>query len=911
MGRRKHQIQQLEAEVVFSSIHSRRSGLNAGEILERTLELGKNNFEIKDPWKWVRNFSRQFTNFFTILLNISAIICFVADQIQPGESMDILGGALLGVSFLNAFFSFIQEYRAERAMEALKKFLPPRVIVRREGVEINILAEDIVPGDILLLSAGEKVPADARIVQCEELIVNNAPLTGESIPVKLTSYPVNKRLTESENIAFAGCTILKGEGEAVVFATGLRTEFGKLAHLSQAIKRPPSPLERETARMVRILTIIATIMGSGFFLFGVFTGRPLWVNLVFMMGIIVANVPEGLLPTFTLSLAMGSLRMAKKNVLVKSLSSVEALGAVHVVCTDKTGTLTRNRLSVTSISDPLTGEELTSGNRKQILQAALLSSEVRFTDTGYSGDPLDVAIAIVCESENINIPELIESRIRFFPFDTELRRSDGIGNLEDRYLFSVKGAWESIQSDMAGIRVYDKNGLHEDRTGNSDDLKIAESVMKDMARSGLRVIAIASKPIDGNLSENPERSELEKDLILLGFLGVEDPIRTEVPTAVKKCESAGIDVILITGDHPETAMAVAKKSNIISNTDRTEVVTGDILENLTQNKLIEKIENGVRIFARSTPEQKMKIISALKQMEKIVAMTGDGVNDAPALKAADVGIAMGKEGTDVARESAQIILLDDNFASIVSGIEEGRTVFSNIKKFTNYVLVSNGPEILPYLLYVLLPVPLALNVIQILSIDLGTDIIPSMALGQEPPDPDVMKHPPRGRSRGLLTLPLISHSYLFLGLIEGAWSLFLFFLVLTEGGYTYGQELETSDPLLRSAMGVALSTILLMQIGNLIGRRYKYDSGFDMGLLRNKLIPPAIFIQILFSWAVIYWPPLNLILSTEPVSYEIYYLSWLGVILIFGSDYIRKKFASYFKYRKKLHSGFASSGGEK
>jgi sodium/potassium-transporting ATPase subunit alpha len=347
---------------------------------------------------------------------------------------------------------------------------------------------------------------------------------------------------------------------------------------------------------------------------------------------------------------------------------------------------------------------------------------------------------------------------------------------------------------------------------------------------------------------------------------------------------------MITGDHPDTALAVARKCGIVDSESAGErLMTGDALQRLRESELVERLEGGVRIFARTTPEQKMKIVAALKTLDKVVAMTGDGVNDAPALKAADVGVAMGRSGTDVARAAAQIILLDDNFASIVAGVEEGRTVFANIRKFTNYVLVSNGPEILPYLLYILLPVPLALTVIQILSIDLGTDIVPSMGLGQEPPDPEEMRRPPRDRGKGLLTRPLILHSYLFLGLLEALWSLFLFFFVLVQGGWRYGQELAGADPLYRSATGIALATILLMQIGNLLGRRHARRSGLDSGVFRNPLMLLGIVIQIVFSWALLYLAPVQRIMGTGPVPLSIYFLAWLGIPLIFGLDYLRKR----------------------
>jgi len=354
------QIQHLKPSQVHRSLRSRADGLITQEVAERRREVGPNTLEVKRKFWWLKSLIRQFTAFFTILLDIAAAISFVADYIQPGESMDILGWALLGVSVLNALFSFVQEYRAERAMEELRKFLPQYVLVRRDGADTEVPAEDLVPGDVLVVREGDRVPADARIVECEGLLVNNAPLTGESVPVALTEKeaPPEAQFIDSENLIFAGCEVLRGVGLGVVFATAFRTEFGKIASLSHEVRRKMSPLEQETAHMVRVLTIIAVGMGLVFFTYGLFTGRSLWVNLVFMMGIIVANVPEGLLPTFTLSLAMGSLRMAKRNVLVKGLNAVEALGAVHVICTDKTGTLTINDLAVTRLVDAITGADI-------------------------------------------------------------------------------------------------------------------------------------------------------------------------------------------------------------------------------------------------------------------------------------------------------------------------------------------------------------------------------------------------------------------------------------------------------------------------------------------------------------------------------------------------------------------------
>jgi sodium/potassium-transporting ATPase subunit alpha len=890
------QIQQLIPDEVFGFLGSRREGLTPGEVEERVREVGRNTVEVRDRWKWPRTLARQFSNFFTILLFVSAAICFAADRIQPGESMNVLGWALAGVALLNALFSFIQEYRAERAMQALQQFLPQRVQVVRDGTVCVILAEDLVPGDVLVIGEGDRIPADARLVECEELVANNAPLTGEAKPVNLVADAVESRLIDSRNIVFAGCAVLKGQGLGVVFATGIRTEFGKLAHLSQVIRRSPSSLERETAHMVRVLTIIAAAMGLAFFAYGVISGRSLWVNLLFMMGIIVANVPEGLLPTFTLSLAMGSLRMARKNVLVKGLNAVEAMGAVHVICTDKTGTLTCNQLRITHLS-PMGNRDMPgdSESQRKLLELALGASFVRRTEGGFSGDPLDVAVAHACQERQVDVAEVREDILKGFAFDVGKRRSGGIFSRQGRRIFAVKGAWEALRPLLSAVEG--DNGQAE--MADAEVLDAAEAHMRRLAATGLRVIAVAWRELDEKVDVTDiTRERLEQGLTLSGFLGIEDPVRSEVPEAVDICHAAGIDVLMITGDHPDTALAVARKSHIVSEgNDAARILTGDVLDQLTERELIARLKDGVCIFARTTPEQKMKIIAALQSMDKLVAMTGDGVNDAPALKAADVGIAMGRSGTDVARASAQIILLDDNFASIVAGVAEGRTVFANIKKFTNYVLVSNGPEILPYLIYILLPVPLALTVIQILCIDLGTDIIPSMALGQEPPDPEDMHLPPRLREQGLLTPGLICHSYLFLGLLEALWSLSLFFLVLVQGGWHYGQELGASDPLYRSATGIALATILLMQIGNLIGRRYARRSGLDRGLLGNHLLLAGIVIQILFSWALLYVPPLQTVLGTASVSWRIYALAWLGIPWIFGLDYLRKRLMSSGKER--------------
>jgi len=878
------QIQQIDTDEVYGFLATRPDGLAADEVIERLHQLGPNILDQPRRLWWLPMLARQFVNFFSLLLDLAAAICFVADTIQPGEHMDVLGMALLSVSILNSLFSFVQEYRAERAMEELNKLLPKRVVVLRGGETAEVDAENVVPGDVLMMRAGDRVPADARLVASDTLSVSNAALSGESGPVSLVSDACDCELMEARNVLFAGCTVLQGTGTAVVYATGFRTEFGKIALLSSRQERKVSPLERETAHMVRILTVIAVGMGLAFFAYGVYTERSLWINLVFMMGIIVANVPEGLLPTFTLSLAMAARRMARKKVLIKGLNAVESMGAVPVICTDKTGTLTENRLAIARLIGA-TGADIAAAKRRtSFLKTAALASQAERTPKGFSGDPLDVCVLELFERESGDAEARV-APLRFFPFEQQRLHSAGFARMQDGLLFAAKGAWEALRPFVTAMTTDDGGMLPMDAA----QLAETDRVVHELGSQGYRLLAVVSRALDAEPDGDTPLESIEQRLTLDGFLIFEDPLRHEVPAAVQRSREAGIRVIMITGDHPDTAANIARRAGILGQ-GCERIITGAELATMREAELIGHLEEGCTVFARTSPEQKMKIVSALHEMEMVVAVTGDGVNDAPALKGADVGIAMGLAGTDVAREAAQVILLDDNFASIVAGIEEGRTIFANIRKFTNYVLVSNGPEIIPYLIYIIFPVPLALTVIQILLIDLGTDIIPSMALGQEPADRDVMRQPPRRAGNNLLTWPLMSHSYLFLGLIEAAFALGLFFWVLTAGGWHYGMELAASDPLYQSATGITLSSIMLMQIGNLLGRRSATGSGLDMGIFANPLLLLGIVLELFFSWAVLYWPAVGGIIGTGPVSGEIYAIAVSGIFVIFGLDYLRKLF---------------------
>ncbi|CAN5922785.1 cation-transporting P-type ATPase [soil metagenome] len=874
----QRQIHKREIDEVWSLVRSRTEGLRSDEVAQRLSEIGPNTLTSPPRWVWVRTLVKQFANLFSLLLDVSAALCFVADRMQPGEGMAVLGGALVAVAVLNALFTFAQAIRAERAMQALRNMLPQRITVRRGGSEQEVPIEELVPGDVLLLSEGGRVPADARLVESHDLLANNAPLTGESRHASLSASRVEKgRMVDAPNLVFAGCTLLRGSGTAVVHATGRRTEFGKIAALSVEVRRPPTPLEREVSRMVRILTVVAVVMGVAFFGYGAAIGRPLWVNVVFMLGIIVANVPEGLLPTLTLALAMGGLRLAKKKVLVKSLNAVEALGSVEVICTDKTGTLTKNELAVTGVVDAPSGEPLGDDACRELLEVAVAASELHERAGAFTGDPLDVAAAALLKKMGGDPLALSRDIVRHIAFDVQRRRAAGVLKQRESCRFAIKGAWEVVRP----------------HTGASNEERArCDETVRRLASQGLRIIAVASRRLGAEEIAAPEPA-LEEGLELHGFLCLSDPLRDEVPAAIERCHAAGIRVVLVTGDHPDTARAIAELAGIVpANAPAGAVLTGDALESMREAELAQRLREGVSVFARTTPEQKLKIVSALKSMGLLVAMTGDGVNDAPALRAADVGIAMGQAGTDVAREAAQIVLLDDNFASIVAGVEEGRTVFSNIRKFTSYVLASNVPEMVPFLAYVVLPVPLALTVIQILSIDLGTDLIPAIGLGQEPPDGEAMNRPPRGRRGRLLDTKLILRSYLFLGLVEAVWAMFMFFLVLHLGGWRYGQELVASAPLCRSATGVTPVSVVFTQIGNLIGRRYETRSGLDRGLSRNLLFVIGVALELAFAVAIAYLPPVGRVLGTGPIPPRLFGLAALGAPVLFLADWLRKRMRS-------------------
>lgn len=864
-------IHHLTVEEALASLQTTPSGLSSEEAARRLRVFGPNTIErIQGPSLLVR-FLQQFLHFFALMLWLAAGLAFVAEWQYPGQGMRALGIAILGVIFINGVFAFWQEYRAERAVQALQRLLPDTVTTIRSGQPRAIPAPQLVPGDLIRLTAGDTIPADCRITEAFGARVSLATMTGEAAPQARDAEPSTvEDLLQSRNILLAGTAVVAGDVTAVVFATGMRTEFGQIAHLTQTAGEVQSPLQREIAHLSHLIAVLAILLGLVFFLIGWWRGLPLWFDALFAIGIIVANVPEGLLPTVTLALAMGSQRMARRHALVRHLPAVETLGSATVICTDKTGTLTENRMTVlrltlgmttSTIADLLQAQKLVEGYRPFFEVARYCHTLATSTDGGrprYQGDPMEVALVQMAETAMPELPP--GTRVDELPFDSDRKRLSVLYETPHGRMLYTKGALETLLPCCQGIRC----GQEEISLTPSHQEQVLHA-QAAMAEQGLRVLAFAYRPLPPDIS----REHWEEHLIYLGLVGLEDPPRPEVPAAIATCRQAGIRVIMVTGDHPLTACAIARQIGLV-HTATPQVITGDHLQRLSDVQLHLALEVPEVIFARVGPGHKMRIVRVLQASGAVVAVTGDGVNDAPALKQGDIGVAMGVVGTDVAKEAADVILLDDNFASIVRAVEEGRTVFDNIRKFLTYILTSNIPELVPYLAFALFAIPLPLTILQILAVDLGTDLLPALALGADPPRPDVMQRPPRSRRERLITALLLLRAYLFLGVMEAVAAMAAFFAVLTDGGWRYGQPLSTQTVLYRQATTATLSAIVVMQVVNVFLCRSGRESVFRQALFMNPLLYWGIAVEVGLILLIDYTTLGNAIFRTAPLPWPVW-----------------------------------------
>ncbi|HEX5709873.1 MAG TPA: cation-transporting P-type ATPase [Sulfuricurvum sp.] len=839
---------------LFSAFDTSDKGLNADEVQRRKQRYGLNVLS-KIPTKpWPYKLAAQFTHFFALLLWAAAIISFGTAWIDPSSNMLPIGWAIVIVIVLNGAFGFYQEFRTEKSLEALRNFLPLKVTVYRQGDEQEILAEELVPGDIILLNEGDKVPSDVYVIQAFDLWLNESTLTGESELVSADAVGSGHVKT----ILYSGTYVVKGEAKGLVFATGKESRYGTIAALTQSVDAGESHLQKEIAHISKVVALTSVVIAGSLIVLSGFGENELWKTFLFSLGVLVALIPEGLLPTVTLSLAFGAQRMASKGFLVNGLSVIENLGAVTVIATDKTGTITQNKMEVAAWDEDEKQEP-----SQELLDAALLCNRADAS----TGDPVEQALFNFAG----NYTDVAARRSEYplvseYPFDYHLKRMSTVHKAKEGFFVFCKGAPEVIL-ELCN-KVFTSEGEKEITADETH--KLIEKHDR-MAALGYRVIAFAKQ--DCTVLPT-SRTQAESGLIFIGFIAMVDPMRDDIIESVELCHKAGIRLLMITGDHPLTAGAIGMSAGII--TSITEVTTGELLDKLPPSAIKHLLRKN-HVFARVSPEQKLTLVTLLKEMGETVAVTGDGVNDAPALKRADVGIAMGS-GTDVAKQSADAILMDNHFATIVKGIEEGRAVYENIRRFITYMLASNLPEAVPYVFFFLLGLPLALPVPLVLAIDLGTDILPGMALGTELPHKGLMNQKPRSRKEHILTMGVYWRAFGFLGLLTAALSMGLFWFYLNTHGWN-GESLSWTDPLYLQATTLTFTAIVFAQIANGLSCRSVNDSLFTIGWWSNRYYWIAVAVELAVLGMLIFFAPFAHIFGTAPFD-PIYWWAVLAVTVI-------------------------------
>ena len=882
----------LSGEALRAALQTTAQGLSSLEARERLARFGANALPPAPRRPLILRLGDQ-------LLHGMALLLWVAGALAFAAGTPALGWAIWAVVLINGLFSFWQEYQAERSLEALRRALPQRVRVWRDGQLQERDAAELVPGDRIALEEGDQVPADGRLVAASALSLDLAVLTGESLPVARHARPIpsgrgDLPVREQANLVLAGTTVVQGRGEALVYATGAETEFGHVARLTAGSERGKSSLEREVGRIVRTITTIAVAMAVlSFALSWLLVGLGPLPSLVFAMGILVANVPEGLLPTVTLALAIAVRRMARERALVRRLSAVQTLGSVSVICSDKTGTLTCNRMALRATWLPGGDNSLEAA----LLEGACLCSNAHLERGGggphWIGDPTEAALLVAADERQIDRENLRRShpRRRELPFDSRRRRMTVVVEAGDKELLAItKGAPVEViahcSAQLGAGGPVPLNRQERERVLAANDA---------LASQGCRVLAVARRRGDHTLLD-ARAEELERNLVLVGLVALYDPPRPEVPEAIRRCHQAGIRVTMVTGDYGLTAQAIAEQIGLLegpqpASLDPVRVIEGNHLDGLSDAQLRQLLRYRRRlVFARMAPEQKLRLVQAYRALGEVVAVTGDGVNDAPALRAADVGVAMGLVGTDGAREAADIVLLDDNFATIVTAVRFGRGVVANIGKFLPYVLASNVSEMLPFLAMLTLAIPAALTVLQILAVDLGTDLLPALALGAEPPEAGSMQSPPRHRDQPLLTRAVMLRGYLLLGAVEAGLAMAAYLLAWRAEGVGLAQLRALAPALLagtaepawqvvqRQASAATFTTIVLGQLGVLMACRSDRQPVLGrpgLGWLRrNPLLGLGIGSELAIAVLLVQVAPLAAVLELAPFP-----AGWLGWML--------------------------------
>jgi calcium-translocating P-type ATPase len=886
-----------QIDLLLRDLGTRRSGLRSREAARQLTQHGPNEITRRERRSRLRELGGQFTHPLALLLWMAAALALV-DGIAP------LAVAIVAVIVLNAIFAFTQEVQAERATEALREYLPPRVRVRRDDRAMEIDARELVPGDVIKIAEGDRLSADARLIE-GAVEIDASPLTGESQPVLRVAQRTRPALSliESEDLVLSVMLCTAGEAEAVVFATGMASQLGRIAALTQRVRAEISPLQAQVNKVAQLIAAVAVAAGVVFLGLGTLVaGLPLTDSLTFAIGLLVANVPEGLLPTITLALAVGVRRMARRQALLKRLTAVETLGSTDVICTDKTGTLTEGRMSVFALWAD--GIELRPGSPEAGLAArepfsGLLRTATRCNNAAIrlegaelirQGDPSESALLAAADALGESVGQAQDDRDRrrqrLLHFDARRKRMTTIDEEPGGQLWChTKGAPLELLERCTHVR-----GTAGDRAISGADRAAIEEAFERYANRGMRVLGFAERP--ALQDESGDRDQVERALSFLGLAALEDPPRPGAGDAVARCRKAGIRTIVVTGDHGTTAAAVAREVGIVG-ADPTIVIGSDV-DGMSEAELDRLVsEPAELIVARSNPETKLHLVEALRAEGHTVAMTGDGVNDAPALRRADIGVAMGESGTEVAREAATMVLANDDFSSIVAAIEEGRVVYDNIRKFVTYIFAHLTPEIVPFLIFALSggAIPLPLTALQILAIDLGTETLPALALGREPAEPGTLERPPRSREAGIVDREILTRGWLWLGLVEAALVTGGFFFVLIDGGWSLGAATDPGAPLhgqYLEATTMTFAGITACQVGTAFAARTSHASLREIGFFSNPLLLWGILFELAFAAAIIYFPPLQKVFATAGLGVRELAILATFPFIVWGTDELRR-----------------------
>jgi P-type Ca2+ transporter type 2C len=822
----------LSREEVASKLQSNADGLTSQQATDRLQQYGPNEIEAKKKKTWWGILLSQFTDFMIIILMAAAVISgFI------GDSTDMI--VIFAIVLLNAIVGFIQEWRAEKAIEALQQMAASKARVMRDKKPTDIEALKLVPGDVVLLEAGNVIPADVRLAESYSLKVDESSLTGESVNIDKTfdALPAGEySLGDRVNMGYKGTFITHGRGTGYVVATGMKTELGKIAEMIQT-DDTKTPLQKKLARFAKQLTVIILVLCAIFFGVGWARGEDWNTMMMTSISLAVAAIPEALPALVTVALALGAKRLVKSNALIRKLPAVETLGSVTYICSDKTGTLTLNKMTVQELfrlSDQEKSKEF--GDKDLLFTAMALNNDVTKDGDKYTGESTEVAL-VQHAFENGFVRDELEKqfqRIAELPFDSTRKRMTTLHQTSSGVIAITKGAVEEL--------------VHQLKPDQQNFIKEIEKKSDEMASKGFRTLGFAYRVFrEKPATINPE--EIETSLTFIGFAGMIDPPREEVKQAVKEAKDAGIISVMITGDHKLTAQAIAKALGILSD-ENEKIITGSEFEKMSDDEFLNIVET-VRVYARVSPQQKLRIIHALQKKDHFVAMTGDGVNDAPALKNADIGVAMGINGTEVSKEAAHMILLDDNFSTIVVAVRHGRRIYDNILKFIKYIMTGNSGEIWAIFLAPLFGLPIPLLAIQILWVNLVSDGLPGLALASEPAEATIMKRPPRNPKENLFAGTFGLH-ILFMGLLIGLITL-----------ATQWWAIANDDAHWQT---MTFTVLCFAQLFHVIGIRSSDRSIFRIGFFSNKSMVIALIVTVLLQLMIIYTPFFNKVFHTQPLT---------------------------------------------